>query len=171
MCTTKYVVNRLMLGNRELGWELWNEERGDVIEMTSNEIKKGLLKGDPIYGLEIGADGELVLGSNFFTRNMMEHRHIENFKPMFEDDARPVIYFIVLGKNEDGKYDIITTRFKRTTFSEQHLRVVYSLGAVSAGMKMVDDKIVLPDLKLKAPKAEEKTSPVKTEAKKEVKKQ
>lgn len=149
MCTTKYVVSRIMLGGREIGWELWNGK--EVVEMTSKEIKSALLKNEPIYGLEIGADGELTLGSDFFTRNIMEHRHVDNFRPMFEDDNKPSTYYIVLGKTEDGQYEMISTRFRRMTFSEEHLKAVFSLGAVSAGMKMEDGKIVIPEIRREDP--------------------
>lgn len=169
MCMTKYVVSRTMLGNRELGWSLWNGK--EVVEMTSNEIKKALEKDEAVYGLEIGADGELTLGSNFFTRNIMEHRQVNNYKPMNEEeDCMTNVFYIVTGKTDKGEYEVISTKFERTTFSEEKVKIMLSMGIISAGAKLENGKIVLPDLKLKAPKTEEKTSPVKTE-KKEVKKQ
>lgn len=45
MCMTKVVVLRTMLGNREIGFELWNKDKGEVVEMTAKEIKAALLKG------------------------------------------------------------------------------------------------------------------------------
>lgn len=169
MCMTKYVVSRTMLGNRELGWSLWNGK--EVVEMTSNEIKKALEKDEAVYGLEIGADGELTLESNFFTRNIMEHRQVNNYKPMNEEeDCMTNVFYIVTGKTDKGEFEVISTKYERTTFSEEKVKIMLSMGIISAGAKFENGKIVLPDLKLKAPKTEEKTSPVKTE-KKEVKKQ
>lgn len=170
MCMTKYVVSRTMLGNRELGWSLWNGK--EVVEMTSNEIKKALEKDEAVYGLEIGADGELTLGSNFFTRNIMEHRQVNNYKPIVEEEnCMTNVFYIVTGKTDKGEYEVISTKYERTTFSEEKVKIMLSMGIISAGAKLEDDKVVLPDLERKTPKTEEKTSPVKTEAKKEVKKQ
>ncbi len=42
-----------------------------------------------------------------------------------------------------------------------------SMGIISAGAKLEGDKVVLPDLELKAPKVEVKTEPVKMDTKKE----
>lgn len=170
MCMTKVVVLRTMLGEREIGWELWNRDKGEVIEMTSNEIKKALSKGDPIYGLTVGENGGLVLDNkNFFMNNLFEHRHVNNYKPMVDDTVANVAY-IVLGKAGD-EYEVISTKWERTKITEQALRVYISMGLVFGGAKLEDDKIVLPDLEKKAVKPEGKPNTKKEETKKEEKKQ
>lgn len=165
MCMAKVVVLRTMLGEREIGWELWNKDKGEVVEMTSNEIKKALSKGDPIYGLTAGENGELVLDNkNFFMTNLFEHRHVNNYRPMVDDTVANVAY-IVLGKVDNG-YDVISTKWQRTTVTEDTLRVYISMGLVFGGAKLEDDKVVLPDLERKTPKEEKKTEPKTTEKKK-----
>lgn len=163
MCMTKVVVMRSMLGAREIGWELWCKEKGEVTEMTSNEIKKGLSKGDPIYGLAVGEDGELELDKNFFMNNLFEHRHVNSYKPMVDDTIANVAY-IVLGKADNG-YEIISTRWKHEIITEDTLRVYISMNLVFGGAKLEDDKVVLPDLEKKAPKTEKKVEAVKAEPK------
>ena len=170
MCMTKFVVSRNMLGNREQGWTLWNGK--EVVEMTSKEIKEALMKDEAVYGLEAGADGELTLGRNFFTRNIMEHRMVGNYKPMFEEGSCMVnVFYIVTGKAENGEYEVISTKFERTVFSEEKVKIMLSMGIISAGAKLEDDKIVLPDLEKKVVKAEAKPDTKKEGAKKEEKKQ
>lgn len=167
MCMTKYVVSRTMLGNREQGWCLWNGK--EVVEMTSAEIKRALEKDDAVYGLEIGADGELTLGKNFFTRNIMEHRQVGNYKPMVEEDNLMAnVFYIVTGKTDNG-YEVISTKFERTTFSTEKVKIMLSMGIISAGAKLEDDKVILPDLERKPLKPEKKAEPIKTETKKEAK--
>lgn len=166
MCMTKVVVLRTMLGEREIGWELWNRDKGEVVEMTSNEIKKALSKGDPIYGLTVGENGELVLDNkNFFMTNLFEHRHVNNYKPMVDDTVANVAY-IILGK-VGNEYEVISTKWQKTTVTEDTLRVYISMGLVFGGAKLEGNKVVLPDLEKKAVKPDTK----KEETKKEEKKQ
>lgn len=70
MCMRRFVVNRTMLGNREQGWALWNGR--EIVEMTSNEIKSALKRGEEILGLAVENE-KLVPDKGFFTRNIMEH--------------------------------------------------------------------------------------------------
>lgn len=168
MCMTKFVVSRTMLGNREQGWALWNGK--EIVEMTSKEIKDALLKDEAVYGLEVGADGELTLGSNFFTRNIMEHRQVGNYKPMFEEENCMVnVFYIVTGKADNGEYEVISTKFERTAFSEEKVKIMLSMGIISAGAKLENDKVVLPNLDKKTVKEEKKPTEPKTEAKTEPK--
>ena len=171
MCMTKYVVSRTMLGNREQGWTLWNGK--EMVEMTSKEIKDALLKEEAVYGLEVGEDGELTLGSNFFTRNIMEHRQVGNYKPMIEEENCMVnVFYIVTGKTDNGEYEVVSTKFERTTFSEEKVKIMLSMGIISAGARLEDDKVVLPDLgkkegkKQAEPKGEAVAEPKTTEKKK-----
>ncbi len=171
MCMAKVVVLRTMLGNREIGWELWNKDRGEVTEMTSKEIKTALTKGDPIYGLAVGEDEELVLDKKFFMRNMMEHRHVNNYTPMVEDENCVAnVAYIVTGKTNTG-YEVISTKWERKTVTEEMLKMFMSMGLVFGGAKLEGDKVVLPNLERKTPKKEAKAEPVKPEQKKEAKKQ
>ncbi|MCM1220927.1 MAG: hypothetical protein NC548_41220 [Lachnospiraceae bacterium] len=167
MCMTKFVVLRTMLGNREIGYELWNSTKAEVTEMTAKEIKTALTKGDPIYGLAVGEDDELVLDKNFFMKNLMEHRHVNNYTPMNEDENCVAnVAYIVTGKS-DGGYNIISTKWERKTVTEEMLKMFLSMGLVFGGAKLENEKVVLPSLERK----EVKTEAVKAEPKKEAKKQ
>ncbi len=173
MCMAKVVVLRTMLGNREIGWELWNKDKGEVVEMTSKEIRNSLLKGDPIYGLAIGKDEELELDKEFFTVNLMEHRHVNNYTPMVEDENCVAnVAYTVTGKTNTG-YEVISTKWERKTVTEDMLKMFMSMGLVFGGAKLEGDKVVLPDLarKTSTSKKEAKAEPVKPEPKKESKKQ
>lgn len=144
MCAARFVVTRTMLGNREQGWTLWNGK--EIVEMTSKEIRAALSKKEEIYGLETGEDGELALGRNFYTRNIMEHRQVGNYKPMVEEGCLANVFYIVLGRAENGGYEVISTKFERTVLSEEKVKVMISMGIISAGAKLENDVIVLPDM-------------------------
>lgn len=171
MCMAKVAVLRTMLGNREIGFELWNKDKGEVVEMTAKEIKAALLKGDPIHGLVVGEDEELALDKNFFMRNLMEHRHVNNYTPMIEDENCVAnVAYIVIGKADSG-YEIISTKWERKVVTEDMLKMFLSMGLVFGGAKLENEKVVLPVSESGTPKLEMKAEPVKTESKKTEQKQ
>lgn len=73
-----YVVNQLNLGNRKLGYELFNGK--EIVEMTEKMLKDSIVSGKEVYGMRVVND-ELVLDKeNFFMRNMMIHSHLETIQ-------------------------------------------------------------------------------------------
>lgn len=150
MCTRRFVVTRTMLGAREQGWALWNGK--EMVEMTSKDIITGLNKGEEILGLAVGADGELEPDKNFFTINIMEHRQCNNYKPMMEvENCVANVFYIVLGKNEKNEYEVISTKFERTAFTEERVKFMLEMGVISAGAKLEGNKVVLPVVAEKKP--------------------
>ena len=165
MCMTKVAVLRTMLGNREIGFELWNKDKGEVVEMTAKEIKAALLKGDSIHCLVVGDDEELALDKNFFMRNLMEHRHVNNYTPMLEDENCVAnVAYIVTGK-ADGGYEVISTKWERKVVTEDMLKMFLSMGLVFGGAKLEGDKVVLPVLEGRTAKPEKRAESKKTEQK------
>lgn len=148
MC--KVVINKLNLGARELGYELFDGKQ--IIEMTGSQIVKAIKSGEDIRGMVVNEKDELELDRDgFFTRNLMVKSHINNFKPLMEDETVMMnLFYIILGSKatESGAvvYPAITTRFAREELTEEKLKALYDLGAVSAGVKIEGDVITLPTL-------------------------
>ena len=164
MCQMRVVVNRIMLGTRELGWELWSGK--DVMEMTSNQIKNLIKAGTKVCGLTIGKSGELELDKEgFFTTNMTVHSHIGSWKPMNEDGVANLLYVCIGKHTEDGKtvYDCISSRFEQAKIAEADMRAYLKIGIVSGGAKLDGDKIVLADLEYPKSDKQETVEPVKAE--------
>lgn len=148
MC--KVILNQLRLGARELGWEAWDGRQ--VVELTSNQIIKALKDGEDIRGLQLSENGELELDQKFFTRNIMVKSHINNYKPLVEEDGDLSfkVFYIILGSRttESGiaVYKAVTTRFAQEELTEEKLKALYDLGAISAGVKIEGDRIILPSI-------------------------
>lgn len=161
MCQMRIAVNRLMLGNRELGYELWSGK--DVMELTANEIKKLIKAGTKVCGLTIGKSGELELDKDgFFTTNMTVHSHIGSWKPMNEGGVANLLY-VCIGKHEENGevvYDCISSRFEQAKITEADMKAYLKIGIVSGGAKLDGDNIILAELDF--PKAGEQ-EPVKAE--------
>lgn len=174
MCKMNIVVNKLVLGNRELGWELWSGK--EVMEYTSKQIKDMIKAGkQKICGLKIGDNDELLLDKEgFFTTNMMIHSHIGSWKSMEEESMVNNLYVCIGSHEESGKmvYDCISSKFEQAKISENDMRAYLKIGIVSGGAKLDGEKIVLAgtetEKKVQVPVTEKKEEPAKNEPAKPV---
>lgn len=145
MCKMNIVVNKLVLGNRELGWELWSGK--EVMEYTSKQLRDMIKAGkQKICGLKIGDNDELELDKEgFFTTNMMVHSHIGSWKSLEEESMVNNLYVCIGSHEESGKvvYDCISSKFEQAKISENDMRAYLKIGIVSGGAKLDGEKIVL----------------------------
>ena len=163
MCRRKLVVvNKLGLGVRELGYEVYSLPKGEVLEFTAKQLRDIMKAGrdgkgkDEVYGLKIGENGfDLVFDESFFTSNLMVKIHIGKLQPMVETDYLVNLFYIVIGTHvEHGEvmYDVVSSRFERTSFNEDKLRTLLEMGVISGGAKLDNGKIVVAPLeKVKKP--------------------
>lgn len=145
MKNPKYVINRLDLGSRELGWELYDGHQ--VIELTSRQLKEEIKSQNIICGLCIAEDGELDLDNEgFFTTNMMIHAHIDQYKPMISSTCMANVMYIVIGSHkEDNKevYDLVSSRMARETFDTSKVKTLLEMGIISGGIRLNGNKLEL----------------------------
>ena len=168
MCRTRKLVaiNNLRLGTRELGWELYSLPKGEILEFTSKQLRdiiKGYKEGkDEVYGLKIGENGfDLVFDESFFTTNMMYKVHIGSLIPMVQTDCMVNLFYIVIGthvQHGEVMYDVVSSRFERTSFTEEKVKILLNMGVISGGAKLDENgKIVVASLeKVKKPVEEVK---------------
>ena len=160
MCRKLVVINNLRLGTRELGWELYSLPKGEILEFTSKQLRdiiKGYKEGkNEVYGLKIGENGfDLVFDESFFTSNIMYKVHIGSLTPMVQTDCMVNLFYVVIGthvQHGEVMYDVISSRFERTSFNGEKLRALLEMGVISGGAKLENGKIVVAPLeKVKKP--------------------
>lgn len=158
MCRKLVVTNEIFLGARAICYEAYSLPKGEVVELTEKQIKDALkgLTTDEVYGLRLSEAGELELDTDgFFTTNMMKKIHTNTLVPMVEDDCLANLFYIVIGTHKDKAntmYDVISSRYERTSFTEEKVRTLLDMHIISAGAKMQDGKVVVAPLeKQKAP--------------------
>lgn len=167
-----FVINSLYLGNRSLGYELYDGK--GVVEMTEKQVRDGILAGKEIYGLKVSENGIDLEPDRegFFMNNLVAHRHIGNYKPMYEtENPVSLMYIVISMKEEKGvrTYEIISSRFEKKEVSEEMLKSLFLMGAVCGGAKVEGDKVIMaPEQKKKEP---EKTELKPVEEKKSVEKE
>ena len=158
MCRKLVVTNEIFLGARAICYEAYSLPKGEVVELTEKQIKDALkgLTTDEVYGLRLSEAGELELDTDgFFTTNMMKKIHTNTLVPMVEDDCLANLFYIVIGTHKDKgntMYDVISSRYERTSFTEEKVKTLLDMHIISAGAKMQDGKVVVVPLeKQKAP--------------------
>lgn len=161
MCRKLVVINELALGQRALGFEVLSLPKGEVLEFTHKQLKDLIKSGkDEVYGLKISEEtGELIPDTeNFFCNNWMLKNHINNLVPKFQGDSLVNLFYIVIGTHkEKGSivYDVVSSRFERTAFSEEKIKTLLEMGIISAGAKLgVNGELMVAPLE--KPKKEEK---------------
>lgn len=158
MCRKLVVINELALGQRALGFEVLSLPKGEVIEFTQKQLKD-LISKEEVYGLKISEEtGELIPDTeNFFCNNWMVKSHINSLLPKYENSLVNLFYIVIGTHKEKGSivYDVVSSRFERTAFSEEKIKTLLEMGIISAGAKLGDngELIVAP---LEKPKKEEK---------------
>lgn len=158
MCRKLVVTNQIFLGTRAICYEAYSLPKGEVVELTEKQIKDALkgITTDEVYGLALSEAGELVLDTdNFFTTNMMKKIHTNTLIPMVEDDCLANLFYIVIGTyKEKGAllYDVISSRYERTSFTEEKVKTLLDMHIISAGARLTNGVIeVAPLEKPKAP--------------------
>ena len=152
MCRKLVVTNQIFLGTRAICYEAYSLPKGEVVELTEKQIKDALkgITTDEVYGLALSDAGELVLDTdNFFTTNMMKKVHTNTLIPMVEDDCLANLFYIVIGTHkvkQETMYDVISSRYERTSFNEEKVKTLLDMHIISAGAKMQDGAVVVAPL-------------------------
>lgn len=163
MCRKLVVVNKLSLGGRELGYETYSLPKGEVVEFTAKQLKDAIRLGnDEVYGLKISEEtGELVFDESFFTTNMMNKLHINTLVPMVEEDCLVNLFYIVIGTKkvkQETMYEVISSRYERTTFNAEKVKTLLEMGVISGGVKLENDELVVAPLEKPVPVAPTETA-------------
>ena len=161
MCRKLVVTNEIFLGARPICYEAYSLPKGEVVELTEKQIKDALkgITSDVVYGLSLTESVDLILDTeNFFTTNMMKKVHTNTLIPMVEDDCLANLFYIVIGTHKEKgntMFDVISSRYERTSFTEEKVKTLLDMHIISAGAKMQGDKVVVA--LLEKPKVPEPT--------------
>lgn len=151
MCRKLVVTNQIYLGTRAICYEAYSLPKGEVVELTEKQIKDALkgITTDEVYGLALSNAGELVLDDAFFATNMMKKIHTNTLVPLIETDCLANLFYIVIGTHKEKgniMYDVISSRYERTSFLEEKVKALLDMNIISAGAKLQDGAIVVAPL-------------------------
>ena len=107
-----------------------------------NRAERPVYAKDEVYGLELSEAGELVMDKkNFFTTNTLI--------PMVEEDCLANLFYIVIGTHKEKgntMYDVISSRYERTSFTEEKVKTLLDMHIISAGAKLENGAVVVASL-------------------------
>ena len=86
---------------------------------------------------------------NFFTTNMMKKIHTNTLIPMVEEDCLANLFYIVIGTHKEKgntMYDVISSRYERTSFTEEKVKTLLDMHIISAGAKLENGAVVVASL-------------------------
>lgn len=147
MCRKIYITNELTLGQRPLGWEAWVLPKGEIQEFTSKQLKDIIKQGnEEVYGLVVNkTTGELEADTEgFYVTNYMIKSHINSLVPKNPEDCLANLFYIVLGTHKEKNnilYDVVSSRYERTSFTEDKVKTLLEMRIISAGVRIVGDKL------------------------------
>ena len=94
----------------------------------------------------------------------MVKSHINSLIPKFENDSLVNLFYIVTGTHKEKGiqlYDVISSRYERTSFSEERIKALYEMGIISGGLKIEGNTLKVAPLEKKS------TTETQTESKEE----
>lgn len=161
MCRKLYVCNKIFLGAREVTNEVYSLPKGEVLEFTNKQLVSIIKEGkDEVYGLQLSEDGDsLEFDKSFYTTNMMKKIHTGILNPMVETESIANVFYIVIGTHKEKNetlYDAVSSRYERTSFNAEKVKMLFEMGVISAGAKLENGEIVVAPLS----KEVEKVKPV-----------
>lgn len=86
---------------------------------------------------------------NFFTTNMMKKIHTNTLIPMVEEDCLANLFYIVIGTHKEKgntMYDVISSRYERTSFTEEKVKTLLDMHIISAGAKLENGAVMVASL-------------------------
>ena len=160
MCKT--VINRMDLGNRVTGYELFNAATGEILGFSPKQVKDNI---EAIRGLKVDeATGEIELDDKFFMKNIIIKTGINTTKPLNEEDCIANVLYTLLGMKKEGNttsYELINSRFRREWVAESKLKALIEVGMVQGGCelnakgKLVIAKCIVEDMEKSGAEGEE----------------
>jgi hypothetical protein len=130
---SKFVTNRIDLGQRVAGFTCYESSTKEFLELTPKQAKN-LIASAGIRGLRLEND-EIVLDQEGFNmKNLMVRSGIGNFHAMYPVDSMiNTMYSVVkVVRNTDGIfYEIVSNKAARTLISEERLKAIMAFTNVA----------------------------------------
>lgn len=145
-----YLVDGMYLGNRLVGFEMYESRSFGFQGMSEKQVISKLKKGEKIYGFVLGdEDGKEVLkldAEGFNMNNLQLKTGVNSLSWMYEDGSSDMnIGLIVVAVSGDKKkvYETVNARHARVEYSEDKLKMMMELNVPVAGVRLEKNKLVV----------------------------
>ena len=148
-----YLVDAMYLGNRLIGYEVYESKSMGFMGMTEKQILDKLSRNEKVYGFRIKNDVEaakevLELDEEGFNmKNLQVKSGVNTLAWLKENEYNDInigliVVKIINEKNKKPVYETVNARHARITYEESKLKMLIELGAMVAGVKLEKNKLV-----------------------------
>lgn len=145
-----YLINRVDLGKRITGYEVYSSDTKEIIGLTEKQVKSLLTSGNALYGFTLDDNGELQLDRDgFHTKNYMIKTGIGRLKPFKESTSAVNVFYVLVSVQrgtESTTYEVVSSRFSRICITEEKLKALLEFGCLTGGCYLDrEGKVVICD--------------------------
>ena len=148
-----YLVDAMYLGNRLIGYEVYESKSMGFMGMTEKQILDKLSRNEKVYGFRIKNDVEVAKEvleldeEGFNMKNLQVKSGVNTLAWLKENEYNDInigliVVKIINEKNKKPVYEIVNARHARVTYEESKLKMLIELGAMVAGVKLEKNKLV-----------------------------
>ena len=126
----KFVLNRVDLGQRVIGYEIFNPgvNGGEVIGMTVKQLSEAVKAGE-VLGMLLDGNGILKLDEARGFRAIMVKTGVGTLTSTDPSAVANLMYTVY--RRDGENYKVISSRFGRQIFCEDKIKALIDLGAVN----------------------------------------
>jgi len=91
---------------------------------------------------------------------MMYKVHVGSLKALVENECMVNLFYVVIGTHKEKDnimYDVVSSRFERTSFTEEKIKTLLEMKVISGGATLQDGKIVVAPLEKPKPVEKKET--------------
>ena len=135
----KFVINRVDLGQRVTGYEVFNPavNGGEIVGMTAKQLSEAVKSGE-VMGMVLENNGTMKLDQERGFRAIMVKTGIGTLTSTDPEAVANLMYTVY--DRQDNNYKVISSRFGRQTFCADKVKALLDLGAVN-GVVMADGEL------------------------------
>ncbi|MCM1101159.1 MAG: hypothetical protein NC398_07215 [Acetatifactor muris] len=145
-----YLANGNFLGQRLIGYDIYESKSYGFLGYTEKQIITKLKKGERIYGFVLGTENEKEVlkldAEGFNMSNLQIKTGVNTLSWMDEDNGSDMnMELIVVAVSGDRKkeYWTVNARHARVAYSEDKLRMLMELGVPVAGVRLEKNRLAI----------------------------
>ena len=126
----KFIINRVDLGQRVTGYEVFNPSvnGGEVIGMTSKQLSEAVKAGE-VLGMVLDGNGALKLDESKGFRAIMVKTGVGTLTSTDPSAVANLMYTVY--RRDGDNFKVISSRFGRQSFCADKIKALLDLGAVN----------------------------------------
>ncbi len=127
--TELFVLNKICLGQREVGWELFHKGGGgEILGYTGKQLKDVIKAGQVVYGMKLNGEELELDASKGFKAIMVK----VGAGSLSSSDTSAIANLMYTVYERDGDaFQVVSSRFGHLQFSKEKILALMELGVVN----------------------------------------